>query len=155
MVKIFSHSVGCYFVLLTVFLQKWLSSKMSHLLIFNLCVCAIGFGMLKPVAMCSRLFLIFFSVRFSVSELQSRALICLNFSFVQGDSYWSICIFVHADIQLCQWQLLKMLSLFSKNQLFVLLIHCIVLFASNLLIQAQDWLFPVVYSSSVCWFILF
>ena len=44
LVKIFSYSVGCHFVLLTVSfaLQKLLSFKESHLLIVSLSVCAAG-----------------------------------------------------------------------------------------------------------------
>ena len=46
-----------------------------------------------------------------------RSLIHLDLSFVQGDKYGSICILLHADIQLDQHHLLKMLSFF----------HCMVL----------------------------
>ena len=44
LVKIFLHSVGCYFVLLTMSstLQKLFSFKRSHLLIVSLSVCATG-----------------------------------------------------------------------------------------------------------------
>ena len=44
LVKIFSHSVGCHFVLLTVSfaLQKLLSFRRLHLLIVALIVCATG-----------------------------------------------------------------------------------------------------------------
>ena len=44
LVKIFSHSVGCRFVLLTVSfaLQKLFSFRRSHLLIVSLSVCAAG-----------------------------------------------------------------------------------------------------------------
>ncbi|CAO2593409.1 hypothetical protein LEMLEM_LOCUS7268, partial [Lemmus lemmus] len=44
LVKIFSHSVGCHFVLLTVSfaLQKLSSFRRSHLLIVSLSVCAAG-----------------------------------------------------------------------------------------------------------------
>ena len=53
LVKIFSHSVGCRFVLLTVSftLQKLFSLRRSHLLIVSLSVCATGviFRMWFPV----------------------------------------------------------------------------------------------------------
>ena len=39
-----------------------------------------------------------------------RSLVHLYLSFVQGDKYGSICILLHADIQLDQHQLFKMLS---------------------------------------------
>ena len=38
-----------------------------------------------------------------------RSLIHLNLSFVQGDIYASICILLHAEMQLFQQHLLKML----------------------------------------------
>jgi hypothetical protein len=46
-----------------------------------------------------------------------RSLIHLDFMLAQGDKYGSICILLHANIQLDQHHLLKMLSLF----------HCVVL----------------------------
>ena len=42
LVKIFSHFVGCHFVLLTVSLQELLSFRRSHLLIVSLNICATG-----------------------------------------------------------------------------------------------------------------
>jgi hypothetical protein len=41
-----------------------------------------------------------------------RPLIYLDLSFVQGDKYGSIIIFLHIDSQLDQYHLLKMLSFF-------------------------------------------
>ena len=55
LVKIFSQSVGCYFVLLTVSfaLQKCFSFVMFHLLVVDLSVCTIGvlFRKLSPMPM--------------------------------------------------------------------------------------------------------
>ena len=117
-VKIFSHSVGCHFVLWMIFfaLQKLLSFMRSHLLICDLSTCTIGvlFKKLSSVPICSRLFPTFSSIRFSISGFILRSLIHL--SFVQCDRYEYIYI-LHADIQLDQHQLLKMLSFF----------HCIIL----------------------------
>lgn len=56
------------------------------------------------------------------------SLIHLNFNFVQGDKYGSICIFLPEDIQLVQLHLLKMLFTIvwfgffvkkKKNQVFI------------------------------------
>jgi hypothetical protein len=47
-----------------------------------------------------------------VSSFTLRSLIHLDLSYVQGDKYGSVCIILHADIQLDQQHLLKMLSLF-------------------------------------------
>mgnify|MGYP007133048323 CR=1 FL=1 len=62
--------------------------------------------------MSSRLFPTFSSIRFSVSGFMLRSLIHLDLSFVQGDKYGSIFIFLHTDSQLDQHHLLKMLSFF-------------------------------------------
>ena len=113
LVKIFSHSVGCHFVLLTVSfaLQKLLSFRRSHLFIVALIVCATGVICRKwsPVPMCCRVLPTFSSIRFSVFRLILRSLIHLDLSFVHGDRYGSIFILLHADIQLCQHHLLNML----------------------------------------------
>ena len=67
LVKIFSHSVGCGFVLLTVSfaLQKLFSFRRSHLLIVSLSVCAAGVIFRKwfPVPMHSSVLLTFSSIR--------------------------------------------------------------------------------------------
>jgi hypothetical protein len=44
-----------------------------------------------------------------------RSLICLDLSFVQEDKNGSICILLHADCQLNQHHLLKMLSFFPLD----------------------------------------
>ena len=63
-----------------------------------------------PVPMCSRVFTTFPSISFYVSGFMWRFLIHLDLSFVQGDMNGSICILLHADCQLNQHHLLKMLS---------------------------------------------
>ena len=50
-------------------------------------------------------------MRFSLSSY-TEVFDTLDLSFVQGDKYGSICILLHADIQLDQHHLLKMLSFF-------------------------------------------
>ena len=71
LVKIFSHSVGCRFVLLTVSfaLQKLFSFRRSHLLIVSLSVCATGVLFRKwfPVSMYLSVLPTFSSIRFSVA----------------------------------------------------------------------------------------
>ena len=89
LVKIFSHSVGCHFVLLTVSfaLQKLFSFRRSHLLIFSLSVRAAGVLFRKwfPVPMHSNVLPTFSSIRFSVAGFMLRSLIHLDLSFVHGD----------------------------------------------------------------------
>jgi hypothetical protein len=58
------------------------------------------------------LFPTFSSIRFSVSDFMRRSLIHLDLSFVQVDKNGSICILLHADLQLNQHNLLKILSFF-------------------------------------------
>ena len=102
LVTIFSHSVGCCFVLLTVSfsLQKLLSFRRSHLLIVVLSVCATGvmFRKWSPVLMRSRVCPTFFSLRFSVSGFMLRTLNHLDLCFVQGNRFGSICILLHTTI---------------------------------------------------------
>ena len=82
LVKIFSHSVGCHFVLLTVSfaLQKLFSFRTSHLLIVYLSVCAawVIFRKWFPVPMRSSVLPIFSSIRFSVAGFMLRCLIHLT-----------------------------------------------------------------------------
>ena len=117
LLKIFSHSVGCRFVLLTVSfaLQKLLSfRRRSYLLIIALSVCATGviFSKWSPVPMHSRPLPTLPSIGFSVTGFMLRSLIHLDLSFVGGNRYGSICILLHVNIQLCQHHLLKMLFFF-------------------------------------------
>ena len=89
LVKIFSHSVGCHFVLLTVSfaLQKLFSFRRSHLLIVSLSVCATGVLFRKwfPVPMRSSVLPTFSSMRSSVAGFMLRSLIHLGLSFMHGD----------------------------------------------------------------------
>ena len=116
LVKIFSHSVGYCFVLLTVSfaLQKLLSFRRSHLLIVSLSVCAAGviFKKWSLVPMCLSVLPTFSSMMFSVTDFMLRSMTHLDLSFVRGDRYGSIFILLHVDIQLCQHHLLNMLSVF-------------------------------------------
>ena len=116
LVKIFSHSVGCHFVLLTMCfaLQKLFSFRRSHLLIVSLSVCAAGVIFRKwfPVPMCSSVLPTFSSIRFGVAGFMLRSLIHLDLSFVHGDRYDSVFILLHVNIQLCQHHLINMPSFF-------------------------------------------
>ena len=89
LVKIFSQSVDCLFVLETVSfaLEKLLSFRRSHLFNVALIVCATGFICRKwsPVPICCRLLPTFSSILLSVFRLILRTLIHLNLSFVHGD----------------------------------------------------------------------
>ena len=75
-------------------------------------VIGVLFRKIFHVPMCSRLFPTFSSIRFRVSVYMWRSLIHLDLSFVQGDKNGSICILLHADHQLNQHYLLKILSIF-------------------------------------------
>jgi hypothetical protein len=90
----------------------------SAQLLTNLLVFMNAFLVLKStLPTSSKLFPTFSSIRFSQPYFTLRSLTQLDLSFVQGDRYGSICILLHADIQLDHHHLLKMLSFF----------HCIVL----------------------------
>ena len=74
-----------------------------------------------PLCSCAwRLFPTFFSIRFSVTGFMWRSLIHLDLSFVQGDKNGSICILLHANCQLNQYHLLKMLSFFPTGWFYLL-----------------------------------
>ena len=89
LVKIFSHSVGYHFVLLTLSsaLQNFLSFRRSCLLIVSLSICATGVLFKKwfTVPMHSNVLAIFFFMRFSMVGFILRSLIHLDLSFVHGD----------------------------------------------------------------------
>ena len=125
LVKIFSHSVSCFFVLLTVSfaLQKLFSFERSYLFTGVLSVCATGvtFRKWSPVPMRLSVLPIFFSVKFSMIEYILRSLIHLNLRFMHGDRYGYIFILLHVDTQFFQQHLLKMLYFF----------HCIILAFSS------------------------
>jgi hypothetical protein len=113
-VKIFSQSISCHFVLLTVSfaLQKLCNFMRSHLLILDLTAQAIAvqFRNFSPVPISSRLFPTYSSISFTVSGFMWSSLIHLDLSFVQGYKNRSIGILLYANHQLSQHHLLKMLS---------------------------------------------
>lgn len=97
LVKNFSHSVGCPFVLLTVSfsLQKFFSFLRSHLLIGVLQAFVIGVLLrkLSPLPMHSRLFINFSSISSSVSGFMLKSLIHTDLNFA---STW---ILLHLNLQ--------------------------------------------------------
>ena len=71
-----------------------------------------------PVPMSSRLINMFSSIRFSVSDFRLRSLILFDLSFLQGDSYGSICILLYNDFQLDQhhfWRCFLFSMVFSES----------------------------------------
>ena len=126
LVKNFSHSVSCYFDLLTV---TFALQKLLSLLIVDLSVYATGviFRKCSPVLRYWRLLSTFSSISFSVTGFMLMSLIHFDLSFEHGNRYGSIFILLQIDIQLCQHHLLKMLSFFPlsafgffvKNQMFI------------------------------------
>ena len=133
LVKIFSHYVGCCFVLLTVSftLQKLFSFRRSHFLIVSLSVCAaeVIFGKWSPEPMCSSVLSTFSSMKFSVVGFTLRFFFyLLGLDFVHGNRHGYIFILLHADSQACQYHLLKMpsfsivyfwLFIFVTNQVLI------------------------------------
>ena len=99
LVRIFSHSVGCCFVLLTLFLvlQKLLGFRRCHSLTVSPSVSAAGviFRKWYLVLMYSSVLSNFSSVSSSVASFMLRSLIHLDLDFVHGGS---ICILLHDDI---------------------------------------------------------
>ena len=92
--NIFSHSVGCLFVLFRVSfaVQKLLSLIKSHLLIFVFTVIALrGGSEMLPSFMSERVWPMFSSKSFIVSGLISRSLIYFEFIFVYGVKKCSRC----------------------------------------------------------------
>ena len=112
--KIFSHSVGCLFVLFRVSfaVQKLLSLIMSHLFIFVFIVVTLGDGSEKMLLwfMSESVWPMFSSESFIVSGLMSRALIHLEFIFVYGVRECSHFILFHVAVQFSQHHLLNGLS---------------------------------------------
>ena len=119
--KIFSHSVGCLFVLFRVSfaVQKLLSLIRSHLFIFVFTVNTLRGGSEKMLLsfMSERVWPVFSSKSFIVSGLLSRSLIHCEFIFVYGVRECSHFILLHVAVQFSQHHLLKGLSF----------LHCIFL----------------------------
>ena len=97
LVKIFSHAVGCCFVLLTVSfaLQKLLSFRRSYLLIIALSVCATGviFRKWSPVPMHSRILPTFSFYWVQYNWIYVEVFGPLEFEFCARKYIW---IFLHS-----------------------------------------------------------
>ena len=93
--KIFSHSVGCFFVLSvdSFAVRTLLSAIMSHLLIVAFISFSLGTRLKKKIAM---IFVkacpMFFSGSFTVSGLIFRSLILFEFIFVYGVVFSNIIV---------------------------------------------------------------
>ena len=119
--NIFSHSVGCLFILFMVSfaVQNLLSLIRSHLLIFVFIFITFRGGSKKILLQfMSKCFLPMFSSKsFVVSGLTSRSLIHCEVFFVYGVRECSSFILLHVAVQFSQHHLLKGLSF----------LHCIFL----------------------------
>jgi hypothetical protein len=95
-------------------LQKLSSFMSSCLSILDIRAWAIGvlFRKFPPMPWVWGSFPLYLLLDFSVSGFMLRSLTHLDLSFVQGDKYGSIFIFLHTDYQLDQHHLLTMLSFF-------------------------------------------
>jgi hypothetical protein len=109
--KILYQSVCGLFVLLTVSfaLQKLCNFMRYNLSTVDLTAPAIAVLFMNFSPLPSRPFPTFSSISFSYSGFMWSSLIHLDLSFVQGDKNGSIYILLHANLQLCQHHLLKML----------------------------------------------
>ena len=93
LVKIFSHSIGCRFVFLTMSfaLQNLLSFRRSHLLIVGLSICATGviYRKWSAVPMYWSILPNFFSIRFSVVGFMLRTWSIWT---------WILCMGIYMDL---------------------------------------------------------
>uniref|UniRef100_A0A8D1DZE0 Uncharacterized protein n=1 Tax=Sus scrofa TaxID=9823 RepID=A0A8D1DZE0_PIG len=112
--KIFSHSVGCLFVVFRVSfaVEKLLSLIRSHLFIFGFVVNTLRGGSEKMLLsfMSESVWPMFSSKSFIVSGFISRSLIHLKFIFVYGVRECSNFILFHVAVQFSQHHLLNKLS---------------------------------------------
>uniref|UniRef100_A0A8D0ZI08 Uncharacterized protein n=1 Tax=Sus scrofa TaxID=9823 RepID=A0A8D0ZI08_PIG len=113
--KLFSHSVGCLFILFRVFfaVQKLLSLIKSHLFIFVFIVNTLrgGYEKILLLFMSESVWPMFSSKSFIVSGLISRSLIHFEFISVYGVRECSNFILLHGAVQFSQHHLLNKLSL--------------------------------------------
>ena len=113
--RIFSHSMGCLFVLLRVSfaVEKLLSLIRSHLFIFFFFIVNTlrgGSEKMMLSFMSQSVWLVFSSKSFRVSGLTSRYLIHFEFKFAYGVRECSHFILFHGAVQFSQHHLLNKLS---------------------------------------------
>ena len=112
--KIFSHSVGCLFILFRVSfaVQKCVSLIRSHLFVFVFIVNTLRGGSEKMLLlfMSESVLPMFSSKSFIASGLISRSLIHFELIFVYGVRECSNFILFHVAVQFSQHHLLKGLS---------------------------------------------
>ena len=120
-VNIFSHAVGCLFILFMVSfaVQKLLSFIRSQLFIFVFIFIALWGGLNKILLqfMSESVLPMFSSTSFIISNLTFRSLIHFEFIFVSGVRECSNFILLHVTVQCSQHHFLKRLSF----------LHCIFL----------------------------
>ena len=119
--NIFSHSVGCLFILSVVsfVVQNLLSLIRSHLFIFAFISFTLGYGSKKISLqfMSESVLPMFYSRSFIVAGLTFRSLIHFEFIFVNYVRECSNFILLHVAVQFSQHHLLKRLPF----------LHCIFL----------------------------
>lgn len=110
LVKIFFHSLGSFFFLIYVIISlieafQYYEIKFIDYRSYNNCVYGILFRKTFPVPVCTTLY-----PTFIVSGFKLRFLIKFDLKFLQCDKYDCICILLYTDIQVDQYNLLKVLS---------------------------------------------
>ena len=110
-VKTFSHCRLTFCFVDCIFASQFQEFPLVNFWFQCLCYWVI-FRKWSTVPMCSMVLPTFSSVRFSVVGFMLRSLDHLELSFIHGDRYESICLLLHVDIQLCQYQFLKILCFF-------------------------------------------
>ena len=110
-VNIFSHSVGCLFILSMVSfaVQKLLSLIRSYLFTFVFVSFALGVRSLKILDLCQRVFYLFSSRSLVVSSFTFGSLIYFEFIFAYHVRKCSNFILLHVTVQFPQHHLLKRL----------------------------------------------
>jgi hypothetical protein len=108
MVEAMSPGILSYYSVFA--LQKLYSFTRFHLSICDLRAWDIGVRKLSPASIHLMVLPNSSPVRFSVSGFMLRSFIQLDMSFLQGGKYESTFVLLHADIQLYQHHILKMLS---------------------------------------------
>lgn len=86
----------------------------------------------------SRILLTFSFTRFNVDGDKLRSLIHLDSSFVHGNTYESICILLHVDIQLCEHHVLKPLSFLDCTFLASLSKIRTLYYVDSIIFNSQD-----------------
>ena len=113
LVNMFSHSLGCLFILLMVSfaVQKPFSLMQFHLFLFSFVFLDWGDQKKYCYQQCLRFYCLFSSSSFMVFGPTFRSLIHFEFILVCGIRRWSSFIFLQISVQFSQHNLLNKLSL--------------------------------------------